>query len=264
MDTRPQLGPAERFLTKVRITADCWTWIASTNDNGYGQFYVGEQKFSAHRWSYELLVGPVPDGKELDHLCRNRACVRPSHLEPVTHLENVRRSQRALKIMAKTHCPNGHPYNVENTGRGSRGTRRCLTCHRDQARGKVVPGAAAVRIQRRRVKGWRAPAGAAYAGRGTRWGNPNQVVRTATGWAVNHDNGSSVGTFPSDLEARRFAVEAYRAHLKAHPELVDLARSELAGRALMCWCPLPADGEPDHCHAAVLLELANQPAATPA
>lgn len=109
------------------------------------------------------------------------------------------------------------------------------------------------RIQRRRTAGWTKPAGAVYVGRGSRWGNPNRIVPTDRGWAVTHDNGGSVGTFANQQEARRFAVEAYRAHLKTHPEIADAARRELAGRDLMCWCPLP-----DHCHAAVLLELANR------
>jgi len=109
------------------------------------------------------------------------------------------------------------------------------------------------RIKRERTRGWRAPAGARYVGRGTRWGNPNQITQTATnGWNVNHDNGSSVGVFASKREAHRFAVEAYRAHLKANPKLADRARVELRGRDLMCWCPpeLP-------CHVDVLLELVN-------
>jgi hypothetical protein len=74
---------------------------------------------------------------------------------------------------------------------------------------------------------------------------------------VNHDSGAGVGTFPSEIEARRFAVEAYRAHLDKNPRLADRARAELAARDLMCWCPLPGPGEPDHCHAAVLLAAAN-------
>lgn len=112
------------------------------------------------------------------------------------------------------------------------------------------------RVQRRRTAGWTRPMSAVYVGRGTKWGNPNRVVRSGGGWAVDHDKGGSVGTFAFEREARRFAVEAYRAHLNAHPELAEAARVELAGKPLMCWCPLPLPGEPDHCHAAVLLELA--------
>jgi hypothetical protein len=101
------------------------------------------------------------------------------------------------------------------------------------------------------------PPGAKYVGRGSRWGNPNRIVPQHSGWAVSHDEGGSVGTFAYEREARRFAVEAYRAHLKAHPELVAAARVELAGRDLACWCKPPEPGEPDHCHGAVLLALAN-------
>ncbi|WP_202548984.1 DUF4326 domain-containing protein [Streptomyces sp. SID8352] len=109
------------------------------------------------------------------------------------------------------------------------------------------------RIQRRRTKGWRAPHGAVYVGRGTRWGNPNRIVPADFGgWDVTHDHGSTVGTFASKHDARLFAVESYRAHLEDHADLAVRARRDLAGRDLMCWCPLD---EP--CHADVLLELAN-------
>ena len=114
------------------------------------------------------------------------------------------------------------------------------------------------RIQRRRTKGWRKPEGARYVGRGTRYGNPNQIAPVHNGYLVTHDNGSSVGTFASKREAHRFAVEAYRAHLNANPKLADRARRELAGRDLLCWCP-----EDMPCHADVLLALAAE-APTPA
>lgn len=123
------------------------------------------------------------------------------------------------------------------------------------------------RIQRRRVKGWRAPLDAqgrppVYVGRGSRWGNPRRVVyhRDSGGWHVEHDHGVGVGTWPDQVEARRFATDAYRYWLQ-QPEQAGLrsaARAELAGRDLMCWCSLPARGGPDHCHAVVLLEVANR------
>jgi hypothetical protein len=115
-----------------------------------------------------------------------------------------------------------------------------------------------VRTQRTRTPGGGMPPGSRYVGRGPgqRFGNPNRVVRQHGAWAVVHDNGSVVGGFNPESEARRFAVEAYRHHLKAHPELVAAAREELAGRDLACWCALPEPGEPDHCHASVLITLA--------
>jgi hypothetical protein len=117
------------------------------------------------------------------------------------------------------------------------------------------------RIQRRRVKGWRKPAGAIYVGRGTRWGNPNRVIQSRYSgiFLVTHPLGSPIGDFATRADARAFATGAYRPHLTSHPELFEAARQELAGRDLMCWCPTPMFGETDHCHAAVLLEIANQP-----
>lgn len=89
----------ERFWPKVeRVEDGCWLWTASLTGDGYGRISLGG-KFGpmglAHRVAYELLVGPIPEGLELDHLCRVRRCVNPEHLEPVTHAENVRRAQEA-------------------------------------------------------------------------------------------------------------------------------------------------------------------------
>lgn len=117
------------------------------------------------------------------------------------------------------------------------------------------------RIQRRRTAGWRTPEHAAYVGRPTRFGNPFRVAYEpdTEGWHVAAPNGFGVGTFPTDLEARRYATDAYRSWISwpEQAELLELVRPLLHGRDLTCWCPLPAEGEPDHCHGAVLLELAN-------
>lgn len=80
----------ERFWRAVDV-GDCWEWMLSTTGNGYGVFSVSGKNALAHRWSYENLVEPVPDGLVIDHLCRNRLCVNPDHMEPVTNAENVRR-----------------------------------------------------------------------------------------------------------------------------------------------------------------------------
>ncbi|MFJ6073661.1 DUF4326 domain-containing protein [Streptomyces sp. NPDC093065] len=116
------------------------------------------------------------------------------------------------------------------------------------------------RIQRRRTKGWRAPDGAVYVGRGTRWGNPYALKRCGpTHAVVDSRTGDVIFGSTNETEARRVSVVWFRAWLSSQPELRATVAEELQGRDLMCWCPLPADGQPDHCHAAVLLELANRP-----
>jgi hypothetical protein len=124
----------ERFWAKVQPTGFCWEWTAGLNERGYGQFRIGPVKRKAHRVAYELLVSSIPDGLELDHLCRVRSCVNPDHLEPVTRAENNRRSfatiQAAAAIRARTHCVNGHPFDAANTAITKAGHRRCRACER--------------------------------------------------------------------------------------------------------------------------------------
>ena len=123
----------DRFWSKVNKTETCWDWTACTS-NGYGVFRINEATVLAHRLSYELSVGPIPEGLTLDHLCRNRKCVNPAHLEPVTRGENVLRGvSLPAQNAKKTHCPRGHLLSGENM-RVKGGFRRCLSCHREEER----------------------------------------------------------------------------------------------------------------------------------
>jgi hypothetical protein len=132
---RVRIPLEERFWPKVdrRGPNECWPWLACVLGTGYGQISAGSREegmLLAHRVAYTLLVGPIPDGLELDHLCRNRGCVNPAHLEPVTRQENV---LRGIGISAdnarKTHCKHGHEFTSENT-EIYRGTRHCRVCRR--------------------------------------------------------------------------------------------------------------------------------------
>ena len=110
----------------------CWVWLGKTDD-GYGRFKISidgvSRAFTASRIAYEIVEGLIPPGLSLDHLCRNRICVRPSHLEPVTNRVNVLRGNGACaRNAAKTACPKGHPYNRENTRIDRVGGRVCRTC----------------------------------------------------------------------------------------------------------------------------------------
>jgi hypothetical protein len=122
----PQPVPIdERLWSKVREEGDCWIFTGSLS-KGYGQLWDRsvQRARGAHVVAYELVVGLVPPGLTLDHTCRNRVCVNPAHLEPVTNAENVR---RGLKGRLVTHCPQGHPYDAANTY-VYRGHRYCKTC----------------------------------------------------------------------------------------------------------------------------------------
>jgi hypothetical protein len=129
---------ARRFLDKVAPDPDsgCWLWTGQIGNNGYARFrYKGGQL--GHRYAYEAAVGPVPEGLELDHLCRVRSCVNPEHLEAVTHRENC---IRGLRGSLTTHCPHGHEYTPENTTHNSKGGRVCRACKKEEARRRNTGG----------------------------------------------------------------------------------------------------------------------------
>ena len=116
----------------------CWEWVGCTH-NGYGITFHHGKNVRAHRYYYEREHGPIPEGLQLDHLCRNRKCVRPGHLEAVTRKENILRGIGPTAIHArKTHCPQGHPYTAENTYRDGLNRRYCVMCQpaRQARRGK--------------------------------------------------------------------------------------------------------------------------------
>ncbi len=121
----------DRLTEKIDATGSCWQWVAYRDKHGYGKFrWEGGVRY-AHRVIWQVLVGPIPDGLQLDHLCRNPSCCNPDHLEPVTHAENLRRGVsrfNAPKGPQTTHCPYGH----KKTQSGARW--RCLTCHAERER----------------------------------------------------------------------------------------------------------------------------------
>ena len=130
---KTQTSLKKRFWAKVVVAQNhCWEWTGADNGKGYGQFWDGQQLVPAHRIAFEWLRGEIPEGLELDHLCRNKKCVNPMHLELVTRSENTKRgigpALAAQKQRAKTHCPHGHPYSPENTYITPVGGRQCIIC----------------------------------------------------------------------------------------------------------------------------------------
>jgi hypothetical protein len=136
----PWVEVAERFWAKVdrRGPDECWPWTGAVQSRGYGIFRVDpETLVLAHRLAYELAVGPIADGLDIDHVhdrgCTTTLCCNWGHLEPVTNAENHRRGAHARK----THCPKGHPYAGENLRVDKRGSRHCRTCQRESNAARI-------------------------------------------------------------------------------------------------------------------------------
>lgn len=142
--TQRALDPIAHIRERCTETdAGCWEWLQRRNDHGYGEVnltnYAHISKL-VHVLTYTHLVGPIADDMELDHLCRNRACCNPAHLEQVTHLTNIDRGEWRQKCAeywaSRTHCTNGHEYTRENTRIRTDGRRCCRACKREWARRK--------------------------------------------------------------------------------------------------------------------------------
>lgn len=135
----PLLERLENATTKTPGSGpwmNCWLFTGQLNKDGYGKLRLPYSKRLyrfAHRIAYESVKGPIPDDLEIDHLCRVRNCVNPDHLEPVTHLENMRRARPWHYSTAKTHCHRGHPYSEENTYLHA-GRRTCIICRTERKR----------------------------------------------------------------------------------------------------------------------------------
>lgn len=116
-----------RFWAKVEPEYGCWLWTGSVLKSGYGSVVWNGRSARAHRVAYELTFGPIPNGLDIHHICGERLCVNPAHLEPMKHGEHA-----ALHVRRPSHCPHGHPYDEANTYVTGSGMRQCRTCNRER------------------------------------------------------------------------------------------------------------------------------------
>lgn len=130
----------ERVISRAEPDGECLVWTGARQPTGYGQIWNGIRPEQVHRIVYRSVHGSIPDGMEIDHLCRNRSCVRIDHLEAVPHKENMRRSKSIMaENAAKTHCKRGHEFSGSNLYLAPNGTRHCRACsrvHAANARGR--------------------------------------------------------------------------------------------------------------------------------
>ena len=132
--SRYGISAITRFLTHIKLSKDntCWEWTSSKTPKGYGLIEFNGKMIYTHRFIYEYLHGPIPAELEIDHLCSNRACANPKHLEAVLHTENIRRGNSGIINRQKTHCPQGHEYSLANTYHNPNGGRDCRICINDR------------------------------------------------------------------------------------------------------------------------------------
>jgi hypothetical protein len=130
------MSAEDLFWAKVEKTEGCWLWTACTSARGYGRVTFAGRVQMAHRVSYLLTLGPIPEDKELDHLCRVKNCVRPDHLDPVPHRVNVQRGDAGKHLVThyatRTHCGKGHALTPDNLLRAALPGRQCRRCNLDR------------------------------------------------------------------------------------------------------------------------------------
>lgn len=198
--TKHQLtvGDWSRLSLKVRQSrGGCWVWSGNRLPTGYGVFSLKRRTVYPHRIMYMIFVGDIPAGLHIDHLCRNRACCNPAHLEPVTCAENLRRSPIQITTIQaqKTECHRGHPLSGDNLSVSPRGHRTCRACEKIDNANRYAKGKAALQASSR------APVSPSRAGTYCRNGHERTAENTYTNPAGQH----KCRQCKAEYAARRYA-----------------------------------------------------------